>query len=339
MSDDSPDIPIPSKNILRYSDVEATRGEHSRSRQSSDSAETFQESEEKDRGLALNASFLQHLTLTPGVSGSSVESSGQISVSSGSASEESREVIQDVSSISRPESLSLSRSTSERKSSESEPSAAAAARPKDAVAAASHGSSHQNIQPKGILSQRLQESDHYSSLSQSLPQGTITRKGDLIEFVASDLQEKIKQSSPLSQPDATSSGSRRSSIKSFASASSSTSFATSSGLSHSPSSLCQQSPDDIPPIDAAAVVELENHATRVADSLDLMMGNIRNNLHKMSAITIGCQDAYKRSVDITCDSVDGSIKTMYALMAKCEELSASMAPVQQLANQMYPFNI
>ncbi|GFR85548.1 BLOC-1-related complex subunit 6 [Elysia marginata] len=189
-------------------------------------------------------------------------------------------------------------------------------------------------QPIDTPSQRFKKRDQFSSLSHSLPKGTVTRKGDLIEFVASDLQEKIKQSSPLSQPDAASSGSRRSSIKSYASASSSTSFATSSGLSQSPSSACQQSPDDIPPIDAAAVIELELHATRVADSLDLMMGNIRNNLHKMSAITIGCQEAYKRSVDITCDSVDASIKTMYALMAKCEELSASMGPVRQLALQI-----
>ena len=52
-------------------------------------------------------------------------------------------------------------------------------------------------------------------------------------------------------------------------------------MSQSPSSVCQQSPDDIPPIDASAVIELENHAARVADSLDLMMGNIRNNLHKV----------------------------------------------------------
>lgn len=174
-----------------------------------------------------------------------------------------------------------------------------------------------------------------SSLSSSLPHGTIMRKGDMIQFVADDLQEKIKQSSPMSYvADTVSTNSRRSSVRSIASFSSSTSFATSSGVSRSPSSQFQQSPDDIPPIDAAAVKELEDHACRVADNLDLMMGNIRNNLHKMSAITIGCQDAYKRSVDITCDSVDASIKSMYALMAKCEELSASMGPVEQIATQI-----
>lgn len=54
-----------------------------------------------------------------------------------------------------------------------------------------------------------------------------------------------------------------------------------SGLSQSTSSILQQSPDDIPPIDPQAVIELENHARHVADSLDLMMTNLRSNLHKV----------------------------------------------------------
>lgn len=36
-------------------------------------------------------------------------------------------------------------------------------------------------------------------LSKSMPHGTVIRKGDMIEFVADDLQEMIKRSSPLTQ--------------------------------------------------------------------------------------------------------------------------------------------
>ena len=43
-----------------------------------------------------------------------------------------------------------------------------------------------------------------------------------------------------------------------------------------------QSPDLIPPIDPIAIVEIENQARLVADSLDLMMGNLRSNLHNVS---------------------------------------------------------
>ena len=34
-------------------------------------------------------------------------------------------------------------------------------------------------------------------LSKSMPQGVVTKKGELFEFIADDLQEKIRQSSPL----------------------------------------------------------------------------------------------------------------------------------------------
>ncbi|ESO87105.1 hypothetical protein LOTGIDRAFT_86499, partial [Lottia gigantea] len=138
-------------------------------------------------------------------------------------------------------------------------------------------------------------------------QGTILRKGELIEFVADDLQEKIRRSSPMSK----------------------------TGSSNSrPSSLFQQSPDDIPPIDPSAILELENQARYIADNIDLLLGNLKTSLHKMSARGVACLSAYKDSVDYTCDSVDTSIKSMYALMAKCEELNKTVEPVYQLANQI-----
>ncbi|XP_033744876.1 uncharacterized protein DDB_G0284127-like [Pecten maximus] len=167
-------------------------------------------------------------------------------------------------------------------------------------------------------------------LSKSMPQGTIVRKGEMIEFIADDLQEKIRRSSPLTKTDSSGLSSRTSSLRSISSVNS----MSSSSSAMATSSLMQQSPDDIPPIDASAIMELEAHARRVADSVDLMMGNLRSNLHKMSAITVGCLDAYKTSVDVTCDSVDSSIKAMYALMAKCEELNNNMGPVYRLGDQI-----
>ena len=85
---------------------------------------------------------------------------------------------------------------------------------------------------------------------------------------------------------ASSVSSRRSSLISISSNGSST-MATSvtSGMSRSPSSAYPQSPDLIPPIDPIAIVEIENQARLVADSLDLMMGNLRNNLHKVSTVS------------------------------------------------------
>lgn len=183
------------------------------------------------------------------------------------------------------------------------------------------------------------DSDEDQPLSKSLPYGTIMKKGEMIEFIADDLQEKIRKSSPHTKTESSGLSSRASSLRSISSitsASSSTSFATTatSGMSRSPSSLFQQSPVDIPPIDPHVLMDIENQARRVADSVDLMMGNLKTNLHKMSAITVGCLDSYKKSVDVTCDSVDNSIKSMYALMAKTEELGNTMKPVYSLADQI-----
>ncbi|XP_064604440.1 BLOC-1-related complex subunit 6-like isoform X2 [Liolophura sinensis] len=172
-----------------------------------------------------------------------------------------------------------------------------------------------------------------SSLGSSL-QGMIMRKGDMIEFVADNLQEKIRGSR-----DSSSMGSRTSSMRSISSVNSISSYTSSlatsvSGMSRSPSSLVQQSPDAIPPIDPQAMQDLESQARVVADRVDLMMGNLKANLFKMSAITVGTLDAYKHSVESTCEAVDASIKAMYALMAKCEELSTTVKPVYQLADQI-----
>ncbi|CAG5117904.1 unnamed protein product [Candidula unifasciata] len=355
LEDASPDISLSSQKTLRYCDVESETHEAGSSLESSDSVEHLKE----DLLTEVDQSFIRKLSLTQTLKKNSTkpldkqkskqnyESSSDISgkIHADNQTEQTSSVsladhhegIPECNNVSRPESLSLSCS---RQDVEQEHASASFKSKKHAV-------SKRHNEPN-MRVQSLSEADHLESLQdddvshvesniclpKNLPQGTITRKGDMIQFVADDLVEKIKKSSPMSHADTSSNGSRRSSVRSIASASSSTSFATSSGVSRSPSSLCQQSPDDIPPIDALAVIDLENHARRVADSLDLMMGNIRNSLHKMSAITIGCQDAYKRSVDITCDSVDASIKSMYALMAKCEELNSSMKPVDHLTVQI-----
>ena len=51
--------------------------------------------------------------------------------------------------------------------------------------------------------------------------------------------------------------------------------------SRSPS-LLTQSPEDIPPIDPRAVLELEMNARRVAENLDVMMANLKGSLNKVA---------------------------------------------------------
>lgn len=200
--------------------------------------------------------------------------------------------------------------------------------------------SRKRSKSSGFPIPRVKEGVHITddSLSKSLPHGQFMRKDTgMIEFIADDVEEMIRRSSPMSQSTCKTASSdvssRRSSLLSLTSVESmSSTMATSmtSGMSMS----YPQSPDCIPPIDPMAIYEIENQARLVADSLSHMMGNLQNNLHKMSAISVGCEEAYRTSVEVTCDSVDSSIKSMYALMAKCEELSTTMQPVYKLADQI-----
>ena len=45
-------------------------------------------------------------------------------------------------------------------------------------------------------------------------------------------------------------------------------------------SILTASPDDIPPVDPRALLEVESHARRVAASVDFMLGTLQNNLSK-----------------------------------------------------------
>jgi hypothetical protein len=109
-------------------------------------------------------------------------------------------------------------------------------------------------------------------------QGLILKEGGMMAFVAEDLNELVKMSSPMSRGSRTPSSR---SVNSISSATSSYCSTSVSGMSRSSSLPLHPSPDDIPPIDPHAVKDIETHAKRVADNLDLMMGNLKNNLHKV----------------------------------------------------------
>ncbi|KAL8595206.1 hypothetical protein ACOMHN_043359 [Nucella lapillus] len=320
----------------------------------SDSIETLEEeSPHDDSQEGISDSFVRQVRLnsnsTEGKEGKQTTAAWECEernqTTDDSLSVDSHEIIPDVfSAVSgasapapRPESLSLPRPLQcvERIRSSSEPQRNQG-RAQAVRAEGSGGHQRTRSEAVDIQTVRVRGDLSYGDdvMSRSLPQGTLTRKGVLVEFVADDLSEIIRRSSPMSGADSGSLGSRRSSQRSLASTSSATSAATSSGVSRSPSSLLTQSPDSAPPIDPGAIMDLEMAARRVADTVDHMMGNLRTNLHKMSAITVGCSEAYKTSVDITCESVDSSIKSMYALMAKCEELGTTMAPVYQIGTQI-----
>ncbi|XP_070558423.1 dentin sialophosphoprotein-like isoform X1 [Ptychodera flava] len=151
----------------------------------------------------------------------------------------------------------------------------------------------------------------YGSAAGSLPlHGTVIREGDMVSFIADNLEEKIRQS-----------------------------FSPQKYSAQEPSKPTVQpkfTPDEsaIPKIDPTIISDLEKQATRVADNLDLMLGNLKGTLHNMSAISVGYMQTHRDSVDRMGETVDSCVKSMYSLIAKCEELNKNMQPVYHLSTQI-----
>ncbi|KAM4611006.1 BLOC-1-related complex subunit 6 isoform 2-T2 [Polymixia lowei] len=93
-------------------------------------------------------------------------------------------------------------------------------------------------------------------------------------------------------------------------------------------------PADIPPIDPAVLLDLQRHTQEVAHSVELMMRSLNGTIQNMTALSVGYIQTYRDSVDSLGESVDMSIKGMYTLMARCEELDRSMQPIHTLASQI-----
>ncbi|XP_076367631.1 BLOC-1 related complex subunit 6 isoform X1 [Tachypleus tridentatus] len=138
-------------------------------------------------------------------------------------------------------------------------------------------------------------------------QGMLTFDGDMVSFVADDLQEKIRLSSPNSRR-----GSR----------------------SSTPSLYRQALTPQVPLLDPGALADLEIQAQKVASCLDNMLENLSGTLHSISSLTVDCMENYEKAVCKTCDAVDSNTKAMYQLMAKCEELSNSMKPVYKMSEEI-----
>lgn len=125
-------------------------------------------------------------------------------------------------------------------------------------------------------------------------EGIITKNGEMVTFVAEDLESKLKQLSPTMP------------IKSL----------------------------EKSVMDVNLLNDLEFEARNIAASVDTLSETLSGVLHSMSALTVECLEIYRDVVCKTCDSIDANIKSMYQLMAKCEELSKEIEPIYKLAQQV-----
>ncbi|KAI5095173.1 BLOC-1-related complex subunit 6 [Silurus meridionalis] len=142
-------------------------------------------------------------------------------------------------------------------------------------------------------------------------EGTVSHDGDLTHFITKNLEQKIKMSSrPSLDTDSDCSGPVVQGRGSF------------------------RRPADIPPIDPSVLLDLQKHTQEVAQSVEIMLRSLNGTIQNMTALSVGYIQTYRDSVDSLGESVDMSIKGMYTLMARCEELDRSMQPIQTLAAQI-----
>lgn len=91
---------------------------------------------------------------------------------------------------------------------------------------------------------------------------------------------------------------------------------------------------EIPPVDPEILKDLELRANDIAGNLDHMLATLANSLKAMSHVSVECLGAYSACVDHVSETVDVNIKSMYTLIARCEELNVSLKPVQHMAEQV-----
>ncbi|XP_014371281.2 BLOC-1-related complex subunit 6 [Papilio machaon] len=146
--------------------------------------------------------------------------------------------------------------------------------------------------------------------------GHVRYEGDMTHYVADDLEFKIKLSSPIA---------KRGETPVFGSSSVSRSSTPSGKLYR------QILAPQIGQIDITVLNDLEYEAQKIAQSVDNLIENLSNILHANSSLTAENMDVYKDAVGKTCDAMDNNIKSMYTILAKGEEVSQAMIPVQAQA--------
>ncbi|XP_032845768.2 LOW QUALITY PROTEIN: BLOC-1-related complex subunit 6 [Tyto alba] len=137
-------------------------------------------------------------------------------------------------------------------------------------------------------------------------EGTVLREGRLTQFVANNLERRIRLSgAPRGEAAAGGGG---------------------GGGGGGGSS--------IPAIDPAALQDVVALAGQVAAQVDELLRNVHCGLQALTALSVGCIQTYRDGVESLGEAADLSIRAMYALVARCEELDRAMQPVPALAKRI-----
>ncbi|CAG2162330.1 unnamed protein product [Oppiella nova] len=80
--------------------------------------------------------------------------------------------------------------------------------------------------------------------------------------------------------------------------------------------------------------DLEKQSKLLSNNINSMLRHISESTHNITSLTVECISTYETCLNNTCDVIDSNIKSMYQLMAKCEELNQSMKPIAKLSEEL-----
>jgi len=80
--------------------------------------------------------------------------------------------------------------------------------------------------------------------------------------------------------------------------------------------------------------EIECEAKKLASSVDNLTENLSGILHSISSMSLDCTYVSSDGVTQLCDTADASIKVMYQVMAKCEELNKALRPINKVHQEI-----
>jgi hypothetical protein len=168
-------------------------------------------------------------------------------------------------------------------------------------------------------------------------EGVVSHEGQQVTYVAEDLTKKIK----VSKQNTTTSD-RRSQQSSSSDAPEFTDDHFGPSSHHHPhlyqssrgaQSSSYSASDTICDLNIT-VNDIEVEAKKLASCVDTLTENLTGILHSLSSMTMDCVFTASDGVTQLCDTADASIKLMYQVMAKCEELNKSVVPLHEVHKQI-----
>eukprot|EP01137_Pigoraptor_chileana_P030057 Opistho-2@16135 len=88
------------------------------------------------------------------------------------------------------------------------------------------------------------------------------------------------------------------------------------------------------PLEPQLLAQLEEDAKKVSANIDYMLESLKINLHAVTGLSLGCENAYGLSVEGASSVVDDANKSLASLIVHARELDSLMGPIEKMAHQV-----